>query len=99
MPRYVALGLAAACSLASASGWRSASRTGADEARQALSSRRDTLLRELAQLEAKRRAGAVDADALRDAPAAHPRASSSRIYGELDEAGAGPQGGGEGVAA
>jgi hypothetical protein len=96
-PRYVALGLAGgllACGV-----WLSiAKRRGHDDARQALVKRRDTLLSQLEQLESKRRANTVD-----------PHGYSTRrhriftelerIYGELDEVGAGPEGGGEGIAA
>jgi len=75
-----------------------AARSTDTRARKALEQRRDSLLGELEQLEVKRRAGTINAD----------RYSSRRqrllsdleaIYGELDEAGAGPPGGGEGIAA
>jgi hypothetical protein len=72
--------------------------TGRAEARESLVARRNTLLGQLAQLESKRRAGTVD-------PGTYATRRQrlvnelERIYGELDEAGAGPEGGGEGVAA
>ena len=72
-------------------------RTKGADVRRRLIGRRDALLGELAALEERRRKGLTDA-----------RSTSRRqrllielehIYGELDEPGAGPQGGGEGVAA
>jgi hypothetical protein len=96
-PRYVALGLAGM--LAGIGVWLAVSkRAGQGEARQALTKRRDTLLGQLEQLEMKRRSGNVD-------PGSYATrrqriyAELERIYGELDEAGSGPDGGGEGVAA
>jgi hypothetical protein len=96
-PRYVALALAAG--ILGLGIWLSMTgRTGRVEARQSLVTRRNTLLGQLAQLESKRRAGTID-----PAPYATRRqrivSELERIYGELDEAGAGPEGGGEGVAA
>ena len=95
--RYVALGLAVA--IVGLGVWLSTTgRTTLAEARQSLVARRNTLLGQLAQLESKRRAGTVD-------PASYATRRQrivnelERIYGELDEAGAGPEGGGEGVAA
>jgi hypothetical protein len=97
MPRYTALALAGGILLYGA--WLAyAARGRTREERTVLVKRRDALLAELAQLESKHRAGTVAAD----------RYASRRqrilveleqIYGELDEASAGPQGGGEGVAA
>jgi hypothetical protein len=69
-----------------------------DESRQALITRRDTLLGQLAQIESKRRSGAADADA-QAKRRARILGELEQIYGELDEAYPGPQGGGEGVAA
>jgi hypothetical protein len=100
-PRYVALALAA--TIVALGVWLAMGRTGKQDARQALIARRNTLLGQLAQLEAKHRAGTVDASYT----ARRQRMVSEleRIYGELDDAGAstpfgaGPEGGGEGVAA
>jgi hypothetical protein len=96
-PRYVALGLA--LGIAGLGVWLSTTgRTGRGEARESLVARRNTLLGQLAQLESKRRAGTID-----PAPYATRRqrlvSELERLYGELDEAGVGPEGGGEGVAA
>jgi len=69
-----------------------------EEDREALRKRRDSLLSQLEQLELKHRTGTISA----------PQYATRRqrlisdleqIYGELEETGAGPQGGGEGVAA
>jgi hypothetical protein len=96
-PRYVALGLA--LGIAGLGVWLSTTgRTGRGEARESLVARRNTLLGQLAQLESKRRAATID-------PASYATrrqrlvSELERIYGELDEAGVGPEGGGEGVAA
>jgi len=95
IPRYVALALAGFI-LAGGAWFAFSGRESDARVRQRLIARRDTLLGELAALDAKhRRAGAPDQ-----------RHTSRRqrilneleqIYGELDEAG--PQGGGEGLAA
>ena len=63
----------------------------------AFSARRDTLLGQLAQIESKRRSGAADADA-QARRRVRILGELEQIYGELDEAYPGPQGGGEGVA-
>lgn len=97
VPRYVALGLAVG--LAGLGVWLAVvKRTGHDEARQALTKRRDTLLSQLEQLEVKRRAGSVDPNGY---ATRRQRIFTEleRIYGELDEVSGGPDGGGEGVAA
>jgi hypothetical protein len=100
-PRYVALALAA--TIVALGVWLAMGRTGKQDARQALIARRNTLLGQLAQVEAKHRAGTVDASYT--ARRQRMVAELERIYGELDEAGAstpfgaGPEGGGEGVAA
>jgi hypothetical protein len=96
-PRYIALAVAAGVALLGI--WLSVTGlTGRAEARESLVARRNTLLGQLAQLESKRRAGTVE-------PGSYATRRQrlvnelERIYGELDEAGAGPEGGGEGVAA
>jgi hypothetical protein len=96
-PRYIALGLAA---LIFAIGiWLSVSARGTQgRERQTLIARRDSLLGELAQLEARRREGALAQE--RYESRRHRLVTQlEQIYGELDETSAGPQGGGEGVAA
>jgi hypothetical protein len=97
VPRYVALGLA--LTIAGFGTWLAVTaRSTHGQQRQALLKRRDTLLGELAQLESRRRAGAM-------APERYATRRErivtelEQLYGELDEASAGPQGGGEGVAA
>ena len=95
--RYFALALAVGIALLGV--WLSTTGlTGRAQARQALTARRNTLLGQLAQLETKRRAGTVDSSSY---ATRRQRLVTEleRIYGELDEAGAGPEGGGEGVAA
>jgi hypothetical protein len=96
-PRYVALSLAGgllACGV-----WLSiAKRRGRDDPRQALVKRRDTLLSQLEALESKRRANAVDPQGY-STRRQRIFTELERIYGELDEVGAGPEGGGEGIAA
>jgi len=63
-----------------------------------LSTRRDTMLRELEELEKRRRAGTIGGE--RYATRRQRLMSDlEQIYGELDDAGQGPQGGGEGIAA
>lgn len=97
VPRYVALGLAVL--LAGVGVWLAVvKRAGHDEARQALTKRRDALLSQLEQLEVKRRAGSVDPNGY---ATRRQRIFTEleRIYGELDEVSGGPDGGGEGVAA
>lgn len=97
VPRYVALSLAAGLGVLGV--WLAiARRTGHDEARQTLVKRRDTLLSQLEQLESKRRAGTVDPHNY-STRRQRIYAELERIYGELDEVGAGPEGGGEGIAA
>ena len=97
LPSYVALSLAGA--IVAIGVWLSvAGVKRAGDRRPALLSRRDALLKELEQLEVRHRKGAIGDE----------RYTSSRervvgeleqIYSELDEAGHGPQGGGEGIAA
>jgi hypothetical protein len=95
-PRYVAVTLAGVVIALGA--WlaiRGQSRR--EDTRQALVARRDTLLGQLAQIEARRRAGASDADS-QAKRRARIISELEQIYGELDDAHPGPQGGGEGVA-
>jgi hypothetical protein len=96
IPSYVALGLAAVVLAWGA--WLAFGRRADDKgARQRLIARRDTLLGDLAHLEQRRRQGQESAkDAARRTRVL---AELEQIYGELDETGAGPRGGGEGVAA
>jgi hypothetical protein len=97
VPRYVALGLAVM--LAGVGVWLAVvKRTGHDDARQALTKRRDTLLSQLEQLEVKRRAGNVEPHGYATRRQ-RIMTELERIYGELDEVSGGPDGGGEGVAA
>jgi hypothetical protein len=96
-PRYVALGLALA--IIGVGAWFAfTTQTRSTDTRRKLISRRDKLLAELAGLEERRvRRGALD-------PAQEGRrqrivAELEQIYGELDETGAGPPGGGRDLAA
>ena len=67
------------------------------DATKRLIARRDTLLGELAAIEERRRS--ASGPAVNEARRQKLIAELEQIYGELDEEGAGPQGGGEGVAA
>ena len=97
MPRYVALSLAGL--LAAVGVWLAVTKRSVyGEARQTLVKRRDTLLSQLEQLESKRRAGTVDTNNY-STRRQRIYTELERIYGELDEVGAGPEGGGEGIAA
>jgi hypothetical protein len=96
VPRVVALGLA--LSVVGFGVWLAATGRRGDDARRALVTRRDALLDDLAKLEAQRRAGAVAPDKY-EARRKRMVGELERIYGELDEASAGPEGGGEGLAA
>jgi hypothetical protein len=104
-PRYVALALAGI--IAGVGVWLSVGTRGTrGRERQMLIARRDTLLAELAQLDARRRDGAV-AQEKYEARRQKLMSQLEQLYGELDETNAGPpegtpsgrQGGGEGVAA
>src|SRR5688500_13024357 len=96
-PRFIALGLA--LGVLGFGVWLAITgrRTRGGE-RAALISRREVLLGQLAQLDAKRRDGTIAADKY---AARRQRLVTELegIYGELDEASPGPQGGGEGLAA
>ena len=97
VPQYLALGLAAA--VIALGVWLSvSSRKQVSDGRRALASRRDSLLRELEDLEKRRRSGSIGAERY---AARRQRLMSDleQVYGELDDAGQGPQGGGEGIAA
>lgn len=97
VPRYVAIGLALA--IAGFGVWLAATARGPGQReRQALIARRDALLAELANLEAKYRDGGIGAERY-EAKRQRIVSQLETIYGELDEASAGPQGGGEGIAA
>ena len=96
-PRFIALGLA--LGILGFGVWLAITgRSTRGGERAALISRREVLLGQLAQLEAKRRDGTIAADKY---AARRQRLVTELegIYGELDEASPGPQGGGEGVAA
>lgn len=96
VPRYVALGIAFGIFVVG--GWMALT-PGAKgrTSRQRLIARRDTLLGELAQLEERRRTGS---ESMKQSARRHRvHADLEQIYGELDETGAEPGGGGEGVAA
>ena len=96
-PRYVALGLA--LGLIGLGIWLAVSARNTEGiARRALVQRRDALLADLVKLEAGYRHGTVAADAY-ERRRQRMLTELERIYGELDEASAGPSGGGEGVAA
>jgi hypothetical protein len=95
MPRYVTFALAIV--LAGVGVWLATTKLGRDDARAALAKRRDVLLGQLEQLEAKRQGGTVEGSAYLTRRQKM-YAELERIYGELDEV-AGPEGGGEGVAA
>jgi hypothetical protein len=95
-PRYVALALAAGFIALGA--WLAFTGSARDTSRQALTNRREALLQELAQLEVKRRDGALSADRYA-ARRQRVLTELEHVLGELDQAVPGPQGGGEGVAA
>jgi hypothetical protein len=96
-PRYITLGLALL--IIGAGVWLSVSgRRAPGSDRHALVARRDALLGELTQLEAKRRDGGIGQERY-EARRQRLVGQLEQIYGELDEASPGPQGGGEGLAA
>mgnify|MGYP006272929553 CR=1 FL=1 len=97
-PRLVALSLAVV--VAGLGLWLAFATGGAapGDARRALEHRRDSLLGDLEQVEVRRRAGGADAAKL-GGRRQRILAELEQIYGELDDAPLGPQGGGEGSAA
>ena len=102
MPQMITLGLTSI--ILAVGAWLAFSvRTKGDDLRRRLIDRRDALLSEVAALEERRRRGGPSGPPGQDAKAAARRqrllTELEHIYGELDEPGAGPQGGGEGVAA
>jgi hypothetical protein len=98
-PRRVALSLAIIFVIFGAWMAYSAGTTRAGAAdRQGLIRRRDTLLRDLEEVETRRRAGTGNRER-NDARRQHLLNELEQVYGALDDAAAGPQGGGEGVAA
>ena len=95
-PRYTALVLALA--VIGAGIWLATSGGSRKEAVRTLTAQRDQLMKDLEQLEVRQRAGTVSAERY----AARKRKLMSElesIYADLDDLHAGPQGGGEGVAA
>jgi hypothetical protein len=95
LPRYITIGLALA--ILGVGGWYAfTGREDAGRTRRRLIDRRDTLLGELAALEVKHRK-ATSPDPRYAARRQRILSELEQIYGELDEAG--PQGGGEGIAA
>jgi hypothetical protein len=93
IPRYVALGLAAA--IIAFGGWMAfGARTSTSDPRPQLVARRKALLAELATMESRRRSGSAIDEAKRQ----RLMAELEQVYGRLDEAQA-PRGGGEDVAA
>lgn len=96
-PRYITLGLAVV--IIGIGVWLSVgARTLRGGDRQTLVARRDALLAELAQLEAKKRGGTIGHERY-ETRRQRLVAQLEQIYGELDEASPGPRGGGEGLAA
>ena len=94
-PLYVALSLAGA--LLGLGAWLGFGGRKRDTSRQALTNRREALLQELDQLDARRRDGSMSAER-HAARRQRLMQELEQIYGELDQT-TSPQGGGEGVAA
>jgi hypothetical protein len=79
--------------------WLSMSRgRSAGDDRQALFTRRDALMRELEDLEKRRRAGTIGGERY-STRRQRLMTELEQIYGDLEDAGHGPRGGGEGIAA
>jgi hypothetical protein len=95
-PRYVALSLAAA--LLALGAWMAFGSGSRDTSRRALTDRREALLQELDQIDARRRDGTMSAER-HAARRQRLLQDLEQVYGELDQTTTGPQGGGEGVAA
>lgn len=97
-PRLVALSLAVI--VAGLGLWLAASGGGTSsaEARRTLERRREALMGDLTQLEMKRRSGTGDAGKV-EGRRRRILQELEAIYGELDDASVGPQGGGEGATA
>jgi hypothetical protein len=94
-PRYVALALAAG--LLALGAWLGFMSGGRETSRRALTDRREALLQELEQIDARRRDGSLSAE--RHATRRQRLLQElEHVYGELDQT-TGPQGGGEGVVA
>ena len=95
-PRHVALGLAAG--LLALGAWLGFSKGSRTTSRQTLTNRREALLQELEQVDAKRRDGSMSVER-HAARRQRLLQELEQVYGELDQTTSGPQGGGEGVAA
>jgi hypothetical protein len=95
-PRYIALGLALA--VVGVGIWLGMSGGSRKDAVRALTAQRDQLMKELEQLEVRRRAGTISAERY-TSRRQKLMAELESIYAELDDLHAGPQGGGEGIAA
>lgn len=96
VPRYAALGLALGIVLLGV--WLAVSRKEPASARPARLARRDRLLGELEALEIRHQNGTVSARRY-ETRRGQIVSELEQIYADLDEASAGPQGGGEGLAA
>jgi hypothetical protein len=97
VPRNVALGLAV--TVVALGIWLSVSaRRQRTPDHETLSAQRDSRLRELEELEKRRRAGSIGTERY-NTRRQRLVTELEQIYGELDDAGHGPQGGGEGIAA
>jgi hypothetical protein len=97
-PLYVALGIAGAV-IATGVWFAFGGRNHGDDTRRRLAERREVLLAELAVLEDRRARKAAPLSAPDETSRLRIVAELEQIYGELDQTGAGPQGGGKNVAA